>query len=327
MLSYLTRRILYGLLTIWAVSILSFTIIQLPPGDYVTSYIAALEAQGDEVSAEEAANIRAYFGLGQPIYIQYAKWMWQIFQGNFGLSFQYRIPVTEVIAERLFLTIVLARGSLLFIWVAAIPIGIYSAVRQYSLLDYVATTIGFTGLAIPDFLLALVLMYLAWDWFGFSIGGLFSQEYAVAPWSMGRVIDLLQHMIIPIVVLGTAGTASLIRITRANLLDELRKPYVVTARAKGLTEWQLIFKYPVRLAMNPIISLTAYILPFLVSGSIIVSVVLSLPTLGPVLLRSLLSQDMFLAGAIILLIGTMTVIGTFLSDILLALVDPRVRLE
>jgi peptide/nickel transport system permease protein len=200
-------------------------------------------------------------------------------------------------------------------------------VRQYSLTDYLATAIGFTGLAIPDFLLALVLMYLAWDYFGFSIGGLFSPDYVAAPWSLGRVIDLLQHMIIPIIVLGTAGTASLIRITRANLLDELRKPYVVTARAKGMSEWKLIFKYPVRLALNPIISLTAYILPFLVSGSIIVSVVLSLPTIGPVLLRSLLSQDMFLAGAIILLIGVMTVIGTMISDILLGVVDPRVRLE
>lgn len=327
MLGYLIRRILYGLLTIFAVSVLSFGIIQLPPGDYVTSYVAALEAQGDQVSAEEAETIRAYFGLGQPFYIQYAKWIWQILHGNFGISFQYRVPVKEVIGERLFLTIILALGSLIFVWVTAIPIGIYSAVRQYSFLDYVATTVGFTGLAVPDFLLALVMMYLAWDYFGFSIGGLFSPDYVAAPWSFARVVDLLQHMIIPIIVLGTAGTASLIRITRANLLDELRKPYVVTARAKGMSEWKLIFKYPVRLALNPIISLTAYILPFLVSGSVIVSVVLSLPTIGPVLLRSLLSQDMFLAGAIILLIGVMTVIGTLISDILLGVVDPRVRLE
>jgi peptide/nickel transport system permease protein len=327
MLGYLIRRIGYGLLTIFAVSVLSFLIIQLPPGDYVTSYIAALEAQGDDVSAEEAQALREYFGLGQPPYVQYAKWMWQIFQGNFGVSFQYRIPVTEVIGERLLLTIVLALGTLIFVWVVAIPIGIYSAVRQYSFLDYLATTFGFTGLAIPDFLFALVLMYLAWDWFDFSIGGLFSPDYVSAPWSTARVVDLLKHLIIPIIVLGTSGTASLIRITRANLLDELRKPYVVTARAKGMNEWELILKYPVRLAFNPIISITAYILPFLVSGSIIVSVVLNLPTVGPVLLRSLLSQDMFLAGAIILLIGTMTVIGTLLSDILLGIVDPRVRLR
>lgn len=327
MLGYLIRRITYGIVTIFAVSVLSFLIIQLPPGDYVTSYIAALEAQGDDVSAEEAETLRAYFGLGQPPYVQYGKWIYQIAQGNLGLSFQYRVPVTEVIGERMLLTIILALGSVVFVWITAIPIGIFSAVRQYSIQDYIATTLGFIGLAVPDFLLALVMMYLAWDWWGFSIGGLFSQEYAAAPWSMGRVADLLQHMIIPIIVLGTAGTASLIRITRANLLDELRKPYVVTARAKGMTEWQLIMKYPVRLALNPVISLTAYIFPFLVSGSVIVSVVLSLPTLGPVLLRSLLSQDMFLAGAIILLIGVMTVVGTLLSDILLGLVDPRVRLE
>jgi peptide/nickel transport system permease protein len=327
MLGYLVKRIGYGLLTIWAVSILSFIIIQLPPGDYVTSYIASLEAQGVQVAAEEAAALRAQYGLGQPAYVQYGRWMWQILQGNFGMSFQYRIPVTEVIGERLFLTIVLALGSVLFIWAAAIPIGIYSAVRQYSIQDHIATTIGFIGLAVPDFLLALVLMYVAWDVFGFSIGGLFSPEYVSAAWSWGRVVDLLKHMIIPIIVLGTAGTAALIRITRANLLDELRKPYVVTARAKGMSPWRLILKYPVRLALNPVISLTAYIFPFIVSGSIIVSVVLNLPTLGPVLLRSLISQDMFLAGSIILMIGTMTVIGTLLSDILLGLVDPRVRLQ
>ncbi|HXF63032.1 MAG TPA: ABC transporter permease [Caldilineaceae bacterium] len=327
MVAYLIKRIFYGLLTVFAVSVLSFLIIQLPPGDYVTSYIASLEAQGDQVSAEEAAALREYFGLGQPVYVQYGKWIWQILHGNFGMSFQYRVPVTEVIGERLFLTILLALGTVVFVWVVAIPIGIYSAVRQYSLPDYVATFLGFTGLAVPDFLLALVLMYFAWDLYDFSIGGLFSPEYVSAPWSTGRVIDLLKHMIIPIIVLGTSGTASLIRITRANLLDELRKPYVITARAKGLSEWQLILKYPVRLALNPIISLTAYILPFLVSGSVIVSVVLSLPTVGPVLLRSLLSQDMFLAGAIILLIGVMTVIGTLLSDILLGIIDPRVRMQ
>lgn len=327
MLSYLIRRVAYGLLTIVAVSVLSFTIIQLPPGDYVTSYIAALEQQGGEVSAEEAAALRAQYGLGQPGYVQYFRWVTQIMQGNFGMSFQYRVPVTDVIGERLLLTIVLALGSVIFVWITAIPIGIFSAVRQYSLADYLATTVGFIGLAVPDFLLALVMMYFAWDLWGFSIGGLFSPEYVTAPWSWGRIWDLIQHMIIPIIVLGTSGTASLIRITRANLLDELRKPYVVTARAKGMNEWQLILKYPVRLALNPVISLTAYILPFLVSGSIIVSVVLNLPTLGPVLLRSLTSQDMFLAGSIILMIGVMTVIGTLLSDILLALIDPRVRLQ
>lgn len=327
MLGYLVKRVGYGLLAIWAVSVLSFVIIQLPPGDYVTSYIAALEAQGVQVAADEAEALRIQYGLGQPFYIQYGKWIWRVVQGDFGLSFQYRVPVMEVIGERFLLTVLLALGSVLFVWIVAIPVGIFSAVRQYSIQDYVATTLGFIGLAVPDFLLALVMMYFAWDWFGFSIGGLFSADYVSASWSWGRVVDLLQHMVIPIIVLGTSGTASLIRITRANLLDELRKPYVVTARAKGMSEWRLILKYPVRLALNPVISLTAYILPFLVSGSIIVSVVLNLPTLGPVLLRSLLSQDMFLAGAIILMIGTMTIIGTLLSDLLLATVDPRVRLH
>lgn len=327
MLQYLLKRIGYGLITIWAVSVLSFVIIQLPPGDYVTSYIAALEAQGGQVAAEEAANLRAQYGLGDPIYVQYGKWIGQILRGNMGVSFQYRVPVTDVIGERLLLTMILALGSVVFVWLTAIPIGIFSAVRQYSVQDYLATTIGFLGLAVPDFLLALVMMYFAWDIWGFSVGGLFSPEYVTAPWSWGRVTDLMQHLVIPIIVLGTSGTAALIRITRANLLDELRKPYVVTARAKGMSEWQLILKYPVRLAFNPIISTTAYILPFLVSGSVIVSVVLNLPTLGPVLLRSLLSQDMFLAGSIILMIGVMTVIGTLISDILLAAVDPRVRLQ
>ena len=327
MLRYLVQRVGYGLITIWAISVLSFVIIQLPPGDYVTSYIAALEAQGGRVAAEEADSLRIQYGLGDPIYVQYAKWIGQVLRGNLGVSFQYSVPVTQVIGERLLLTIVLALGSVLFVWVTAIPIGILSAVRQYSIQDYLATTIGFLGLAVPDFLLALAMMYFAWDIWGFSVGGLFSSDYVMAPWSWGRVVDLMQHLVIPIIVLGTSGTAALIRITRANLLDELRKPYVVTARAKGMSEWQLVLKYPVRLAFNPIISTTAYILPFLVSGSVIISVVLNLPTLGPVLLRSLLSQDMFLAGSIILMIGVMTVIGTFISDILLALVDPRVRLQ
>ena len=235
------------------------------------------------------------------------------------------MPVTDVIAERLYLTIYLALATVIFIWVIAIPIGILSAVKQYSIWDHTFTFFGFIGLAVPDFLIALILMYFAFIFFDFSIGGLFSPEFVTAPWSVARIIDLLKHMIIPVVILGTAGTASLIRITRANLLDELRKPYVVTARAKGLSEWKLILKYPVKIALNPAVSLTAYILPFLVSGSIVVSVVLGLPTVGPILLKALVAQDMYLAGSIILLIGWMTVVGTFISDLLLAWVDPRVR--
>ena len=325
MLGYFTRRILYALVALWAVSVISFMIITLPPGDYVSSYIATLTLQGNIVLQDEADNLREFYGLNRPLYVQYLKWMNQIVTGNLGFSFEFGLPVTAVIAERLYLTIVLALTTVIFIWVIAIPIGILSAVKQYSIWDHTFTFFGFIGLAVPDFLIALILMYLAFIFFDFSIGGLFSPEFVTAPWSLPRIIDLLKHMIIPVVILGTAGTASLIRITRANLLDELRKPYVVTARAKGLSEWKLILKYPVKIALNPAVSLTAYILPFLVSGSIVVSVVLGLPTVGPILLKSLVAQDMYLAGSIILLIGWMTVVGTFISDLLLAWVDPRVR--
>ena len=325
MLGYFTRRILYALLAVWAVSVISFMIITLPPGDYVSSYIATLTLQGNIVLQDEADNLREFYGLNRPLYVQYLKWMNQIVSGNLGFSFEFGLPVTDVIAERLYLTILLALTTVIFIWVIAIPIGILSAVKQYSIWDHTFTFFGFIGLAVPDFLIALILMYLAFIFFDFSIGGLFSPEFVTAPWSLPRIIDLLKHMIIPVVILGTAGTASLIRITRANLLDELRKPYVVTARAKGLSEWKLILKYPVKIALNPAVSLTAYILPFLVSGSIVVSVVLGLPTVGPILLKSLVAQDMYLAGSIILLIGWMTVVGTFISDLLLAWVDPRVR--
>jgi peptide/nickel transport system permease protein len=327
MLGYLIRRLFYAVLTVWAVSVVAFLIIQLPPGDYVTAYIAQLSAQGSSLGMAEAENLRAYYGLDRPVYVQYALWMVRMIQGDFGYSFEHQKPVKDVIGERLFLTMVLAFASVLFTWVLAIPVGIFSAVRQYSLWDYVFTFVGFIGLAIPNFLLALILMWIGFAVFNLSVGGLFSPEYLMAPWSWARVWDLLKHLWLPVIILGMAGTAQIMRITRANVLDELRKPYVVTARAKGLTGWRLILKYPVRIALNPVVSMTAYVWPFLVSGSIIVSVVLSLPTVGPVLLRSLLSQDMFLAGSIILLIGLMTVVGTFLSDLLLIWVDPRIRLE
>jgi peptide/nickel transport system permease protein len=327
MLGYLARRLLYAILTIWAVSIVAFLVIQLPPGDYVTAYIAQLAAQGSSLSLSEAENLRIYYGLDQPVYVQYFKWAGRMLSGDLGFSFEHQKPAQEVIGERLFLTIVVAVASVLFTWVTAIPIGIYSAVRQYSIWDYIFTFFGFTGLAIPNFLLALILMWVGFSVFDLSVGGLFSPEYVVAPWSWGRVWDLLTHLWVPVLILGTAGTAQIIRVTRANVLDELRKPYVVTARAKGLTQWQVILKYPVRLALNPVVSMTAYIWPFFVSGSVIVSVVLSLPTVGPILLRSLISQDMFLAGSIIMLIGLMTVIGTFLSDLLLLWVDPRIKME
>ncbi len=327
MVSYLIRRVLLALLTVWAVSVLSFIIIQLPPGDYVTAYIAEQESMGNVISEAEAANLRAQYGLGQPLYVQYAKWVGRMLQGNFGESFEWRRPVMDVIGDRLTLTVILSLAAVLFTWIIALPIGIYSAVRQYSVADYLFTFLSFAGVAVPGFLLALLMMYLGFKLFNLDAGGLFSQQYAVAPWSMGRVWDLAKHLPLPAAILGLEGTAGSMRIMRANLLDELRKPYVVTARAKGLSELRVVLKYPVRLALNPFVSTVGYIFPYIVSGSIIVSLVLSLPTVGPVLLKALIAQDQFLAGTIILMLGIMTVVGTLFSDVLLVLLDPRIRME
>ena len=327
MLTYIGRRALLAAFTVWAISVLSFVIIQLPPGDYVTSYIAQMAASGSVVTEQEAENLRIQYGLGQPIYIQYYKWVKLIAEGNFGMSMEWKRPVTEVIGDRLWLTVVVSLAALFLTWVLALPIGIYSAVRQYSVGDYTATFVGFIGLAVPNFLLALVLLYLGFTLFNANIGGLFSVELQDAPWSAAKVWDLCKHLPIPALILGLAGTAQQIRIMRANLLDELRKPYVVTARSKGLSEIRVILKYPVRLALNPFASTIGYTLPYIVSGSIIVSLVLGLPTVGPLLLRALIAQDMFLAGTIVLLLGVMTVIGTLISDIVLVWVDPRIRLE
>jgi peptide/nickel transport system permease protein len=326
-LAYLGRRALLAVFTVWAISVLSFAIIQLPPGDYVTSYIAQMASMGSVVSEEEAETLRIQYGLGQPLYVQYLKWMKQVVVGNFGMSMEWRRPVTEVIGDRLWLTVVVAVASLILTWVLALPIGIFSAARQYSAGDYVATFIGFIGLAVPNFLLALVLLYFGFILFNAHIGGLFSPDLQDAPWSLARVWDLAKHLPVPALILGLAGTAQQIRIMRANLLDELRKPYVVTARAKGLSELRVILKYPVRMALNPFASTIGYTLPYIVSGSIIVSLVLGLPTVGPLLLKALIAQDMFLAGTIVLLLGVMTVIGTLISDVLLVWIDPRIRLE
>ena len=326
MLTYLARRIALGLLTIWAVSVVSFAIIQLPPGDYITSYLDRLAETGTTASEAEAALLRAEYGLDQPMVIQYAKWVIQMIQGDFGMSLELRRPVAEIIGDRLALTMVVTVTAIAFTWALALPIGIYSAVRQYSIGDYVFTFLGFIGLAVPSFLLALVLMYVSLVNFNANIGGLFSPEYLDAPWSMAKVWDLVQHLPIPALVLGLAGTAQLVRIMRANLLDELRKPYVITARAKGLSERRAILKYPVRVALNPFASTIGFLFPQVVSGSIIVSLVLSLPTVGPLLLRALLSQDMFLAGTIVMLIGVLTVIGMLISDLILVWLDPRIRL-
>jgi peptide/nickel transport system permease protein len=328
MLRFILVRALWMLPFLLAVSFLSFVLIQLPPGDYVTTYIATLAASNEVVDRQAAADLRARFGLDQPMIIQYWKWITNVvLRGDFGLSFEWQQPVSELIWERMALTLLLTVSTLLLTWAIALPVGVFSAVKKYSIGDYVVTFVSFLGLAIPSFLLALVLMYVAAVHFGQSVGGLFSEPYQNAPWSWDRVVDLMQHLWIPVVILAVSGTASLIRVMRANMLDELNRPYVTTARAKGLSEFTLLVKYPMRLALNPFISTIAWLLPNLVSGSIIVAIVLSLPTAGPLLLQSLMSQDMYLAGAFILLICTLTVIGALVSDILLALVDPRIRLE
>ena len=328
MLRFILVRALWMLPFLLAVSFLSFVLIQLPPGDYVTTYIATLAASNEVVDRQAAADLRARFGLDQPMIIQYWKWITNVvLRGDFGLSFEWQQPVSELIWERMALTLLLTVSTLLLTWAIALPVGVFSAVKKYSIGDYVVTFVSFLGLAIPSFLLALVLMYVAAVHFGQSVGGLFSEPYQNAPWSWDRMVDLMQHLWIPVVILAVSGTASLIRVMRANMLDELNRPYVTTARAKGLSEFTLLVKYPMRLALNPFISTIAWLLPNLVSGSIIVAIVLSLPTAGPLLLQSLMSQDMYLAGAFILLICALTVIGSLVSDILLALVDPRIRLE
>jgi peptide/nickel transport system permease protein len=326
MIAYIVRRVLLAILTIWAITVLSFLIIQLPPGDFVTAYIATMSAGGAGITEGEAQALREQYGLDQPFHIQYLKWMGLIAQGNFGMAIEWGRPVLDVIGDRLVLTIVISLAAIVFTWALALPIGIYSAVKRYSFLDYLFTFLGFIGLAVPGFMLALIVMYVGFAYFGASVGGLFSADYAEAPWSMERVWDLLKHLPIPAIVLGVAGTAQMIRIMRSNLLDELRKPYVMTARARGLSETRVIMKYPVRVALNPFVSTIGYLLPYVVSGSIIVSLVLSLPTVGPLLLKALIAQDMFLAGSIVLLLGVLTVIGTLVSDLLLMWIDPRIRL-
>lgn len=326
MLRFLLRRIVSLIVTLFAVSLVAFAIIQLPAGDFLTSYLANLSADGQQINQDAVDVLRERYALDQPIYIQYARWMTNILtKGDFGQSFEWNRPVEEVLWSRMSMTLMISVATLMVTWIIALPIGIYSAVRQYSPGDYVATLIGFIGVAVPDFLISLVLMYVAFKYFNQSVGGLFSPEYENAAWSWNKLFDFLSHLWLPLAIIGLSGTASLIRVMRANLLDELRKPYVVAARSRGLPEWKVILKYPVRVALNPFISTVGWVLPSLVSGSIIVAVVLSLPTSGPLLLRALLSQDMYLAGAFILLLSVLTMIGTMVSDVLLALVDPRIR--
>ena len=316
------------MILLWVISVASFIIIQLPPGDYAISYITQQAAfGGGAVTEESIAALRKQYGLDQPIYFQYLRWMRRLLRGDFGMSFQWNKPISELIGERLPLTIMLSFLALIFSYIVAIPIGIYSATHQYSVGDYFFTAVGFAGMATPNFLLALMLMLFFYKYFGLSIGGLFSLEYAVSSWSLAKFVDLIKHLPVPIIVIGTAGTAWLIRVMRGCLLDELRKQYVITARAKGVSERKLLFKYPVRVAINPIISTIGWTLPVIVSGETITAIVLALPTVGALLYKALLSQDMYLAGSLIMLLGFLTVIGTFISDILLVWLDPRIRYE
>ena len=328
MLQFIVRRTLMMIPTLFAISIVTFIIIQLPPGDFFSTYISNMAAMGEAVDQTMVEKIKSDYGFDQPIYVQYVKWITKIVtQGDFGRSFQRGKPVADLIGERMWLTIALSLFALLITWVIAFPIGIYSAVRQYSIGDYIFTFIGFIGLAVPSFLLALVLMYVAFKYMGQSVGGLFSPEFSDAPWSIAKVGDLMNHLWIPTIIIAMEGTAGLIRVMRANLLDELHKPYYTTAKAKGLSEFHALMEYPVRVALNPWVSSIGWILPGLVSGATIISVVLNLPTTGPMQLEALLNQDMYLAGAFVLLLSTLTVVGTLLSDILLAYLDPRIRYQ
>ncbi len=325
---YVLRRVLFMIPTLIAISILSFAIIQLPPGDFLTSYAAQLRQEGDLVDEAELDALRQRYGLGQPVYVQYWKWVSGILQkGDWGQSMEWQKPVKELIWERMGLTVVLSMSALLVSWFIAIPIGVFAATHQYSVLDYILTAVNFIGLGMPGFLVALIVLYLAHVYLGQNVGGLFSDEFILAPWSWAKIVDMLKHIWVPMFIVAISSTAGNIRIMRANLLDELNKPYVETARAKGVKEVRLIWKYPVRLAMNPFFSTVGWSLASLVSGTTLVAMVLSLQTTGPMLLRALTAQDMYLAGTFLLLLSALTIIGTLISDVLLAIVDPRIRLE
>ncbi len=327
MFRFLIRRTLVMIPTLLVISALVFIIIQLPEGDYLTSYITELEAQGERVSAEQIAFLREQYGLDKPPLEQYFSWIGGMLQGNYGYSFEYNLPVSQVVGDRLFLSFLLSFATIVFTWVVAFPIGVYSATHQYSWADHGLTFIGFLGLATPNFLLALVLLYFANVVFGTPVGGLMDPQYLDQPMSWAKFLSVLEHLWIPVIVIGTSGTAGMIRRLRANLLDELQKQYVITGRAKGLAPFKLLVKYPLRMSLNPFIADIGNLLPQVVSGAAIVSVVLSLPTTGPMLLAALQSQDMFLAGSFLMFLAALTVVGMFLSDLALAALDPRIRLE
>jgi peptide/nickel transport system permease protein len=335
MFSYLMRRLLIMIPTLLVISFLVFIIIQLPPGDFLSNKMAELQSQGDQAALDKIAFMRQQYGLDRPFLEQYLVWvgLWPgidgfngMLQGYMGHSFEYDMAVSEVVGERLWLTVLVSVTTIVFTYVVSFPIGVYSAVRQYSVGDHVLTFVGFLGLATPNFLLALVLLYLANRYFGTEIGGLMDERYIGQPWTWGKLGSIIEHLLVPTIVIGTSGTAGMIRRLRANLLDELQKQYVVTGRAKGLSSTRLLLKYPLRMALNPFIADIGNILPHVISGAAIVSVVLSLPTTGPMLLTALGSQDQFLAGSFLMQLAFLTVIGMFLSDVALAALDPRIRL-
>ena len=325
MLRYLVHRLLVMVPTLVAISMIVFIIIQLPPGDYLTTMLAELQSQGEGAQQAKIDYLRELYGLDRPMWQQYLYWAWGLLHGDLGYSFEYDRPVSEVIGDRIFLTFVISFATILFTWIVSFPIAIYSATHKYSWADHSLTFVGFLGLATPNFLLALVLLYVANVWFGTSIGGLVDPQYLDQPMSWGKFVSVLQHLWVPVVVIGTAGTAAMIRRLRANLLDELQKPYYVTAKAKGLTPWKALAKYPLRMSLNPFIADIGSLLPEFISGSALVSVVLSLPTTGPILVRALQTQDMYLAGSFLMLESFLVVIGVLVSDLLLAWLDPRIR--
>jgi peptide/nickel transport system permease protein len=326
MFRYFVQRLLVMIPTLIVISIAIFVIIQAPPGDWIETYIAQLEAQGEAVDPSKIEFIRKTYGLDLPFYMQYLKWAGGLLQGDLGYSFEHSMPVNEVVGDRLWLTVVVSFASILFVWVVSFPIAVYSAVRQYSIGDYLFTFLGYVGLATPSFLLALIMLYFAKEYFDISIGGLMDPQYMGAAWSWAKFQSILAHLWIPVLVIGLPGTAGMIRRLRANLLDELNKQYVTTGRAKGLPPGRLLIKYPLRISLNPFIADIGSLLPELISGSVIVSVVMSLPLTGPMLLESLRSQDMYLAGSFLMFMAFLTVVGVFISDIMLALLDPRIRL-
>ena len=325
MLQFALRRLMIIVPLLFFISMASFAILQAPPGDAVDHYIASVIAEHHATESEIAA-LRNLYGLDRPIHIQYLKWMGRLLTGNFGFSSLYTAPINELVRERLTLTVTLSALTILFVWSLAIPIGVISALKQYSALDYIVTFTSYIGIGTPNFLLALALMYLVLVNLGWSVGGLFSPEYIKADWSFGRVVDLLKHIWIPMIILGTDGMAGLTRIVRANMLDELHKPYVMTAIAKGLPTWRVVLKYPLRTALNPFFSGIGYALPTLFSGATILGVVMGLPTIGPLLLNATLDEDMLLAGSLLFILAGLTLIGTLVSDLVLAWADPRIRM-